>query len=258
MNTLTISFQSIHSELNSKTSSLIMPLTRPPILRLPNELVIEVAKNLDPITLKDLIETYPNLANLLIPVLGDALRRPYVSHTPICWAAMNGYGDLAKILLENGADMYTTDNEKMTAFHWAARRGIISLAKALLGYGFEINRRGGRHERTGFHYAVEYGRVDLARYLVKKGANIALQCGGGQEVVHLAVSFHSNAGSVVPMLEFLLQLGVDIGAQDKSGRIAVHLAAKKKSFGESHDVIAFLLKHGVGINVPYGFYRHIP
>lgn len=209
---------------------------------------MEIAKNLNPVTLKDFIETYPHLANLLTPILEAVLRRHFVKHyKPICWAAMYGYGDLAKILLENGADIYTIDDGRMTAFHWAASRGMIPLVELLLSYGFEIDERDGLHNKTGLHHAVEHSRLDMARYLVGKGADISLQCRCRQTLAHLAVSSFMTARSKIPILQFLVELGVDLDARDGLGKTALHLTAENY-FDESCDAIRFLIEHGVDVN----------
>ena len=47
------------------------------------------------------------------------------------FAARNGHADIAKVLLQNGADVNAGDEEKQTALHYGASKGHVEVKRSL-------------------------------------------------------------------------------------------------------------------------------
>ncbi|OHT12473.1 hypothetical protein TRFO_17616 [Tritrichomonas foetus] len=58
--------------------------------------------------------------------------------TPLHVAAKNGFADVAKLLIDNGADVNATDNQKQTPLHSAAEDGQDEMCELLLENGAEL------------------------------------------------------------------------------------------------------------------------
>ena len=54
-------------------------------------------------------------------------------------AAKNGHVDVAKVLIQNGADVNAVEKDKWTALHLAARNGHVDVAKVLIQNGADVN-----------------------------------------------------------------------------------------------------------------------
>ncbi|CEJ00496.1 Putative Palmitoyltransferase [Rhizopus microsporus] len=63
-------------------------------------------------------------------------------HTPLMWAAYQGYAQSVELLLRFGANVAATDHAQLTPLHWAAVRGNKMCIKKLLEYGADANARG--------------------------------------------------------------------------------------------------------------------
>ena len=59
--------------------------------------------------------------------------------TALHFAAIYGHVDVAKVLIQNGADVNAVDVQKCTALHRGAQKGHVDVAKVLLENGADVN-----------------------------------------------------------------------------------------------------------------------
>lgn len=95
------------------------------------------------------------------------------------WACMYGHKDVAKFLLEQGADLHNPADSGATALHWAAGAGEVELVKLLIQRGAHLevlNRWGGtvlEHAGHGFqHGPANVDFVPTFETLLAAGAKI--------------------------------------------------------------------------------------
>jgi ankyrin repeat protein len=94
-----------------------------------------------------------------------------MGQTPLHWAAANGRLDMAKLLLNNRADLEETTKADQTPLHAAALAGQTEIVALLLDRGAKVNVRDA-HERTPLKLAVERHHGPAAELLRKKGAQM--------------------------------------------------------------------------------------
>ena len=58
-----------------------------------------------------------------------------------------------------------------TALHWAAYDGRIDMARQLIEKGANVNAKDD-YQATPLHFAAEVGRIDIARLLIENGADL--------------------------------------------------------------------------------------
>jgi ankyrin repeat protein len=106
--------------------------------------------------------------------------------TPLHCAAYNGHVEIARLLVQNGADVNAKNNDGSTPLYWAA----------------------------------ENGHVDILHLLVENGANLEAQDDDGGRALHF-VAYNGN----LPFIQELIsRYHVDINARDSYGRTALRRA----------------------------------
>lgn len=230
-----------------------------PLLSLPNELLLLIAKRLRPKPLSALLRTTRALANLLTPLLLDGgasesyTARALEKHTPLDSASESQALEnvLAPLLLDVGAsESYTTWH---TALYWAARHGRVELVTALLVRGASVTDIGVPDHSTALHWAArsgseptlcvlldhnrgcinapdrggdtpifwaaEAGHEHIVRVLAEQGAR--LENLRGQMLLHEAICAGRPGVAGV-----LLDTGADMHVYDQFGWLPLHCAAR--------------------------------
>ena len=132
------------------------------------------------------------------------------SGTPLHYAAFCGLHDIAKILAiehPQGVNSWRFDNAS-TPSHLASRYSHVDLARMLVECGADVSAQK-EDGSTALHLALEYGHVDLARMLVERSADVSSQNKYGSTSLHLA----SRYGHV-DLARMLVDRGADVSAQD--------------------------------------------
>ncbi|MYL06366.1 MAG: ankyrin repeat domain-containing protein, partial [Gemmatimonadales bacterium] len=121
---------------------------------------------------------------LLAVLLSGAL----LTDSPVADAAMTG--DLASVraLLSDGADVNAPQGDGMTALHWAARAANADLARLLLEAGADVDAATRIGAYTPLHLASEVGGGEVVGLLLEAGAAQTATTAdvGGATPLHLA------------------------------------------------------------------------
>ena len=78
----------------------------------------------------------------------------------------SGHEEVARLLLENGANVNSSTENGSTPLFWAVRFGHYNIVKLLITHGADINQ----HEKsnvTPLHQAVEYKHLDVVKLLIQ-------------------------------------------------------------------------------------------
>ncbi|PGG98691.1 hypothetical protein AJ79_08776 [Helicocarpus griseus UAMH5409] len=93
--------------------------------------------------------------------------------TELLISAYYGHAVIAKLLLERGAEVDTSDSLGWTPLSWAARNGHEAVVKLLLASGADVNRKEA-HGVTPLSHATRNGHEGTVKLLLDGGADIAL------------------------------------------------------------------------------------
>ena len=107
--------------------------------------------------------------------------------TPLSLAAFFNQTEIAKTLVDNGADpnIHATNPSKVNALHAAVAKENYKLCELFIKMGIDINAVQTRHV-TALHSAVHRGNLDLTQLLIKNGAIIDLKMDNGDTALIIA------------------------------------------------------------------------
>ncbi|XP_028131929.1 uncharacterized protein LOC114327487 [Diabrotica virgifera virgifera] len=164
------------------------------------------------------------------------------SWTPLHWAAFKDRLEIARFLIEKGADINAADKGPYgkRPIHVAAENNNKDIIEFFLGKKAGINDTD-KQGYTPLHYAAWRGRLEVTQLLVDRKANInaADTSTAGKKPIHVAAENNNEN-----IIGFLLSKGVSIDDADKNGRTPLHYAAEFDQF----EVAKFLIEKGADIN----------
>lgn len=82
-------------------------------------------------------------------------------------AVLGSYTQLAKLLLERGADVNQCMDGCETCLHIVAVTGHLKIVNLLLEYGVDMDRKNDEG-RTALHKAARFGKHEVVRILIKQ------------------------------------------------------------------------------------------
>ena len=133
-------------------------------------------------------------------------------------AAANGWAELAKWLIDDGANVHAqikSDGNKMSAtlkkrlnisgvwrragqrpLYFAATRGRVSTAKVLLTNGAKVNARNG-YGHTPLHNAAWNNQTKMIRFLISNGAEVNAKSNGGATPLDNALENNRREAEII-------------------------------------------------------------
>ena len=171
---------------------------------------------------------------------------------------MKGGDQLAKLIIEKGADINTTDEKGNTALHLATQNNDLELTKFLIQKGADVNAKDSS-KNPPLHYAAMKDNIAFMQLLIENGAdvNISLeelrhiQYIDGPTRFRVAIKTQSLLLWVMKMkggdqlAKLIIEKGADVKTtKDKDGETPLHCAV---AFNSS-ELVELLLKKGAYIN----------
>ncbi len=150
------------------------------------------------------------------------------------------YPSVAKLLIDNGADVNAKDKHGATSLHWAALKGKYPLSVLLIEKGANVNagilsEDPDLGNTTPLHLAAKKGYVKIVKLLLSKGAEVDSNSKNGQTSLHLAAFFgHLNT------VELLIEKGAEVNIKNNNDQTPLSLALEEKN----NSISEFLLKKG--------------
>ncbi|MDR1695246.1 MAG: ankyrin repeat domain-containing protein [Endomicrobium sp.] len=158
-------------------------------------------------------------------VLFDFTDKPYMQFLPIA-ITRNKY-DMAKILIENGADV----NAVVPVFEGLGIGGYTVLSSALTAY--------------------PEPDADIIKFLLEKGADVNksdINDYGFVPLIHSVISFGGNEQTGLEIVKLLTDHGADVNKTDKKSGTPPLVWAIAAHRGNALDIIKILVDNGADIN----------
>lgn len=149
------------------------------------------------------------------------------------------YPDLAKLLIDRGADVNLASTLGESPLFWAAADGQSTSVELLLSRGANPRARNSAG-LSPLHMAARYGNTEAALKLIAAGADVNALSNLAATPLHMAA-----AGRHTAMVDLLMQSGGDIRAPDQFGWTPLHDAAS----ASDDEAVALLLSRGADASV---------
>jgi ankyrin repeat protein len=120
------------------------------------------------------------MARLLIQAGANAKMTDRYGVTPISLAASNGNAAMIKLLLDAGADANSVDPTGETTLMTAAKVGDLEAVRTLLDGGAKVDTTDPTFKQTALMVAVRENHPEVVALLVKRGANVNAQTRTGE------------------------------------------------------------------------------
>ena len=198
-----------------------------------------VGKNINkwpPLT-RALFDGNIELARDLLERGADLTIQAHDQLTPLEAASVSGHTDGIKILLEHGVDITVQNTFGWSPLHLASLAGHVKIVRVLLEHGADATIRS-TDGSTSLHLASFGGHMGVIRILLQHGVDFTTQNDYGWTSLHM-VSF----GGYVEIARLLLECGADAEARNSSGQTPLHLAAVRGHI----EVVSLLLERGVNV-----------
>lgn len=172
--------------------------------------------------------------NVMFKYEGEELFRQW---TPLLWAVYKENKDIVKLLLENGADIESTDLKNgNTPLFLSANN--LEITKLLIDKGANVNAK----NKEGFSplaFAVEANNIEVVKLLLKKGSDVNDTNSWDETPLMMA----SGIGAK-DIAKILIDKGADVNMKSDIGVTALLLATNGKHF----EIVKLLLKNGADVN----------
>jgi len=152
----------------------------------------------------------------------DVHARDAKGRTPLIWAIRHGLDDLARKLLEAGADPAARDHQEGTPLLYAAAAGNEAVAKLLVERGVDVNARNSGD--TCLTAAATNGSIAVVKLLVESGANVERPTVLGKTPL-MAAAFAGARGAAVA--RYLLDNGAAVDTRTPAGESALFFAVAR-------------------------------
>jgi ankyrin repeat protein len=177
----------------------------------------------------------PDLARLLINRGADINAQTTGNWTPLHFALYYKHLDIALLLIKKRVRTDILTYQNFSPLHYAAAKGNKELVGMLIDRSCDVNSFT-IFKIAPLHYALRNEHPRIARLLIEKGADINLAKNENWTPFHYALGNHLPDIAIE-----LIHKGADVNAITKEGWTPLHFAS---SFDEYIDVVKLLLEKG--------------
>ena len=163
------------------------------------------------------------------------------SATPLIIAVKQNHIEIVKYLLQKGADIsLTTEDKKRNALHIASQEGSVAVIEMLLSYDLRPDSRDGEGN-TPLVCAAACGQIEAVNCLLKHGADPLLKGQDGRNLLHFA----AQSGNVI-IIETMLSKGLDVDSRGETLGLTPLMVSIKY---DKLEAAKYLLEKGANVSL---------
>lgn len=161
---------------------------------------------------------------------------------PLVYAITFKKEDVAKLLIEHGADVNACDHIGRTVLQLAVLHGEYEIAALLIEHGADVNGKGNNRNSDTSLMSAPFAAIGMAELLIENGADVNARNSYGSTPLLHATTFQSMfmKKGYIQLVELLLKHGAEVNVKDNYGHTPLKTAEEN-----GYDEIAELLRqHG--------------
>ena len=193
-----------------------------------------------------------DLVLLLLNHGSDVNRRDNDNQTTLLLVMERGWFEVARILLEDGADAHMENSDGKTLLHILFESeidnecDILDLVLLLLEHGAEVNTQD-QDGKTALLLVMEREWLSTAQILLELGADAnAVDSINGKTLLHvLSENEIKPEDDIIELVLLLLKYGAEVNSLDKDNQTPLHLAVLRQDHLKLAEIF---LKHGADAN----------
>jgi ankyrin repeat protein len=178
---------------------------------------------------------HSEVARVLLDGGADTTIRDKYDWCPLERSSEMGRVEVVRVLVENHADVNLSDGKGRPALYFASRAGEVAVCRLLLENGANANAKK-VDDRTPLHRA---GNEEVAQLLLEYGADPNARDNSNRTPLHGAMEWGTAKAALV-----LLENGVDVNARDARNQTPLHVASEEGLL----DGVRLLLQHGADVH----------
>ena len=176
---------------------------------------------------------HADIARLLLEHGADGNAQNDDGSTPLLLSSSQGHAEVARIVLEQGADTETRNHADWSPLMLVLMEGHVEVVRLLLKHNADENALN-KWDWTPLHVASGFGCAGGARLLLERGVDANARNADQSTPLHLASSSSFRLEERLDVVRLLVQYGSDINARDDKGRTPFMVATEK---GEDYEMI---------------------
>lgn len=157
--------------------------------------------------------------------------------SPLHYACMKGHEEIAKLLLDRGANFNSKNSDGNTALHVAIIHNHVHIVELLLSRGVGISITND-DSHSAIHIASFEGRYKTVELLLNNGIDIDTCTDRNSDTALILASSRGH----FEIVKLLLDRGANIDKMNSLGQTALFLAVR----GSDYKTVVLLLKEGAG------------
>jgi ankyrin repeat protein len=181
------------------------------------------------------------IAELLIEQGANINTKDEQKRTPLHLAAENNYFKIVKNLINKKADVNVTDSKKETPLHYALRKNNLVIVKYLLQQNAVVNGKDNLG-KTPLHKAVQNNCFETVQHLLENKAKVNAQDREGFSPLHTICNHSQNPN--LNIVKHLLKYAANVNAKENGNATPLHLAVHRSH----HEIVKFLLDNRADVN----------
>jgi len=147
--------------------------------------------------------------------------------------------EVAKFLIEHGADVNIKDDKEMTYLSYAVMMNNIEMVKVLCEYGADVNIKD-KYESTPLFEAVDMNNIEMVKVLCEYGADVNII--NKSEITPL---FEACENENIEMVKFLIDVGAIVNTK-------IYNDERVNAYSHGHnnkEIKKILVKNGINTDV---------
>lgn len=156
-------------------------------------------------------------------------------------ASHNGYIKIAKLLIDNKADINLADKVGYTPLILASSAGHSNIVKILIKSNADVNISNSYGENA-LHVASYKLNAEIVKELIDANININAVNNDGYNALMFAFMSAGTSDQIIPVATLLCDNGIDINNRGKNGKSI--LTYVKENYKRGETLIEFLEKNG--------------